>query len=216
MKTRIQFRFMYETMIVLILLGILVTYSKGLSKSEVKNNNVSLSYDSLYINDCERILNYRCGVDIVGQKRMILSAAAEYCYKESYSSNDSVLSVVNVVYIEDYKDHELYWVRQGSPFDFHFNERITDIDCMGDYVTIYSIKGRPTITYDIIQQMGFNDKTDYFTCHEFSWFILIDPKTARHILVKNALDISECKSSFDVFLNNKEQNCKIATLMASD
>ena len=202
---------MYETIVVLLMIGFFVVYSKGFSKSEAGNSNVSTSYDSLYINDCERILDYRCGVDIVGKKRMILSTVADYYYKESYISNDSVLSVVKVFYIEDYKDYELYWIIQGSPFDFSFNEHLTDIESMSDHVVIYSIKDTPTITYDTIRQMGFNDKTDYFTCQEFSWFLLIDPKSARHVLVKNALDKIDCKKTFDEFLKTNEPNIKIVT-----
>ena len=46
------------------------------------------------------------------------------------------------------------------------------------------IKGQNTITYDCIKQMGFNDEAKYFTVQELSWFLLVDPKTKRHILVK--------------------------------
>ncbi|MBO4373247.1 MAG: hypothetical protein J5826_09965, partial [Bacteroidales bacterium] len=132
-------------------------------------------------------------------------------YKEDYYINDNgILNVVNVIYREDYKGYELYWIVQGSPIDFSLNKTITGVECMGSYVVLYSIKDQPAISTDIIKKMGFNDEADYFTSQEFSWFLLIDPNTAKHIIVKDALTEHDCERYFDDFIKNKASSITIA------
>ena len=113
---------------------------------------------------------------------------------------DSILPVVNVIRLDNYKNHELYWIVQGSPIDFSFMDSVSNIEKMGSFVVLYSIGDQRTITYDAIKQMGFNDQSDIFVCQELSWFLLIDPLTTRHILVRKALTENDCKIFFDEFV----------------
>ena len=185
----------YELLALLVLLGIFFVLFNGIYKSENPDNDeYTVSVDSLYINDCMKIIGY------LGKKEMILSTAAKYYYEEEYSSMDSILPVVNVIRLDNYKNHELYWIVQGSPIDFSFMDSVSNIEKMGSFVVLYSIGDQRTITYDAIKQMGFNDQSDIFVCQELSWFLLIDPLTTRHILVRKALTENDCKIFFDEFV----------------
>lgn len=208
-----QINHFYTLLIIIIVIGAIYFLSKLNTKYEdsESDNIVSTPMDSLYINDCKRIIDYKQGVCPLGKKKMILSTAAKNYYKEEYRiDDDGILNVVNVIYLEDYKGYELYWIIQSSPIYFSLNETITDVECMGSYVVLYNIKDQPAITIDIIKKMGFNDKADYFTSQELSWFLLIDPNTAENILVKDALTEQDCERFFDDFIKDKASSITIA------
>ena len=185
------------------------------------NMDTSLFEDSSYISDCEQIYEYNRGIEPLGTKRLILSLSTRYYYEEVCEKTDNILSVINVSYLEEYKGFEVYWINQSDPSEFSLNENITDIECMGNFVVIYSIKNCSIVNYEAIQQMGFNDSTDYLKNQELSWFIFIDSIATRSILFKNAFTEYECKKKFDDsikdisdkgtvvynFFSNNEQSC---------
>ena len=212
MKNRFFFHCTNEVLVVVIIIGIIVVFNKGLAKSDEssKKEDFFSSMDSIFLDDCEHILDCVYGVESFGKKRMILSAAAKCYFNEEYSMLDSILPVVNVTYIDDYKGFELYWIAQGSPIDFLLEKNVTDIECMGRYVVLYSIKGQNVITYDSIIQMGYNDNAKSFVAKEFSWYLLIDPKTARNILVKNAFEENDCIGYFDDFIRDLTSRAKLS------
>ena len=68
---------------IIIVIGAIYFLSKLNTKYEdsESDNIVSTPMDSLYINDCKRIIDYKQGVCPLGKKKMILSTAAKNYYK---------------------------------------------------------------------------------------------------------------------------------------
>lgn len=173
------------------------------------NNEIHEPMDSLYLKECDKINSYRKGIVSFGKKKMILSSAAKLYYKEEVKAIDSTLPVVDIIFFEDYKGYEVYWIVQGSPMNFSFSNSITDVECMGDFVVMYCLKDQHPITYEDIRQLGFNDQCTAFTIRELSWFLMIDPTTMRHIIVKNAMTREDCIPYFDDFVQNKNSELVI-------
>ena len=58
--------------------------------------------------------------------------------------------------------------------------------------------------------MGYNDNAKSFVAQELSWYLWIDPKTARTILVKNAFEENDCIGYFDDFIRDLTSRAKLS------
>lgn len=85
---------------------------------------------------------------------------------------------------------------------------VTEIDYIGPYVIEYDIKGDESLSNETILLKGFNDKVYMLNVNEISWFVLMDPNSTRHIVVKNAWTEQDCYKQFDNFLKS-EYNIKM-------
>lgn len=162
----------------------------------------SIQNDKSYIKDCERINSYVYGIDMKAKRKLVLSNAAMHFIEEASCPVDSTLPVVYVQYVEDYKGYDVYCIGDAISTIFDYTCKITSIEYTGPYVIAYGIKGEEPLSNETILSKGFNDRAYMIHVNEVSWFVLMDPHSTRHIVVKNAWTEQDCYKHFDNFLNS--------------
>jgi hypothetical protein len=168
----------------------------------------SVDDENSYIKDFEHINSYVYGIDMKAKRNLVLSNAAMHFIKEASCPVDSTLPVVHVQYMKDYKGYELYRIGDAVSSIFDELSKVTEIDYIGPYVIEYDIKGDESLSNETILLKGFNDKVYMLNVNEISWFVLMDPNSTRHIVVKNAWTEQDCYKQFDNFLKS-EYNIKM-------
>ena len=168
----------------------------------------SLDDENSYIKDYEHINSYVYGVEMKAKRKMVLSNAAMHFIKEASCPTDSTLPVVHVQYMKDYKGYELYRIGDAVSSIFDELSKVTEIDYMGPYVIAYGIKDEESLSNETILSKGFNDRAYKLNVNEINWFVLTDPHSTRHIVVKNAWTEQDCYKQFDNFLKS-DNNIRI-------
>ena len=176
----------------------------AIEHNNIKATIVSFSSpsDSIYLKDCEKIKSYTDGIDDTGKKRMILLTAAKYYCETAVITPNATPPIVIVEYKKDFEGHEIYSILSGSPLNLSGKDSISEVYWMGDCLDLFKLKKEPIITCSEFQRLGLNNRTDYIGVNEVSWYLMIDPNTMEHLLIKDTFRLTDCEKIFKEYLRH--------------